>query len=81
MATGYCSTLGIMIATRAPFCSPFDCKNAARRRDISSSSAKLSDLPMQVKAGRVECLRQLATRKSPIDFSAGISISCGTTSG
>jgi hypothetical protein len=34
IATGYCSTFGIMIATRAPF-SPLDCRKAPNIQQLS----------------------------------------------
>ena len=46
-ATGYCSTLGIMIATRAPRFSPRPCSQAASDRDNASTSPKVMALPMQ----------------------------------
>ena len=47
-ATGYCGTLGIMIATRSPFSSPRLCRYAAKARDRSSTWPKLIDLPMNL---------------------------------
>jgi hypothetical protein len=38
-ATGYCSTFGIITATRAPLAMPRLCSHAARRFDMLSSSA------------------------------------------
>ena len=38
IATGNCSTLSIMSATRSPFFRPRDCSQAATARDISSTS-------------------------------------------
>src|SRR5262249_21004432 len=38
IATGYCSTFGIMMATRAPFAMPLLCSQAPSARDISSIS-------------------------------------------
>jgi len=46
-ATGYCSTLGIISATRSPFCRPCACSHAPNACDIRSSSPKLISLPMQ----------------------------------
>ena len=46
-ATGYCSTFGIMIATRAPRFRPLLCSHAASASESSSSSPKLSALSMQ----------------------------------
>ena len=39
IATGYCSTFGIMMATRAPRCRPLLCSQAAKAREAASSSA------------------------------------------
>ena len=47
-ATGYCGTLGIMMATRSPRCRPVDCSHAASARDASSMAPKLNDAPMNL---------------------------------
>ena len=47
-ATGYCGTLGIMIATRSPFASPRLCKYAAKAWLNRSVWAKLMSLPMKL---------------------------------
>ena len=39
IATGYCSTFGIMMATRAPRLRPLLCSQAAKAREAASSSA------------------------------------------
>jgi hypothetical protein len=39
IATGYCSTFGIMMATRAPLARPFDCRKAPNAADFVSRSA------------------------------------------
>ena len=46
-ATGYCSTLGIMIATRAPLSRPRLCSQAASACESVSISPKVMALPMQ----------------------------------
>ncbi len=38
MTTGYCSTFGIMIATRAPLARPFDWSHAPKADDWRSMS-------------------------------------------
>ena len=57
--TGYCSTLGIISATRAPLPMPLDCNQAPKAADRVSSSANVIDLPMQWKAGRAANCRTL----------------------
>ena len=53
---------------------------APKAADCRSSSAKLIDLPMQVKAGRPAYCLQVPTRKSPIE-PVGIGISWGMPGG
>ena len=47
-ATGYCGTLGIMMATRSPRTRPLACNQAASAREASSMAPKLNEPPMNL---------------------------------
>ncbi len=81
IATGYCSTFGIMMATRAPLARPLDWRKAPKSADWRSSSPKLMVLPMQVKAGRPAYCLQALTSRSPMELAVSGASSAGTLFG
>ena len=79
--TGYCRTLGIISATRAPLPPPMPCSHAPNAADSVSSSANVIDLPMQVNEGRDAYFEALSSKMSRSDAYSLTSISAGTPGG
>src|ERR1700687_1760449 len=79
--TGYCRTLGIISATRAPLLRPRPCKNAPNAADNLSRSAKVIVRPMHENAGRDPNFAQLSSSTSRSDAYSLTSISAGMPAG
>ena len=67
-----------MIATRSPCARPSDCAYAPNARDISSISAKLKSLPMNLYAGRLAYFVKLLFSNSTKD-AYSFAFTCGAT--
>ena len=81
-ATGYCSTLGDMIATRSPFASPGrPCRNAANARESASSSPYVIVRPRLWYAGLSANLAAVFSNMSATDPYVSGSMSAGMPAG
>ncbi len=81
MATGYCSTLGIITATRAPRDRPWPCSQPANPVASLSSSPYVMRLSMQTNASRSRNCAMAASKSSTHERYLFQSTSAGTPAG